>query len=64
LHNLSLVANPFHLDCVNSVLVGKTHAKQFYAGNQPEDTRNTIPILLHRDAVFARQGVVYENMQK
>ena len=29
----------------------------------PEDTRNVVPILLHGDAAFAGQGVVYETMQ-
>jgi 2-oxoglutarate dehydrogenase E1 component len=32
--HLSLVANPSHLECVNPVVVGKTRAKQFYAGNR------------------------------
>lgn len=30
---------------------------------RPEDTRNIVPILLHGDAAFAGQGVVYETMQ-
>ena len=29
----------------------------------PEDVRNVVPILLHGDAAFAGQGVVYETMQ-
>lgn len=29
----------------------------------PEDVRNSVPILLHGDAAFAGQGVVYESMQ-
>ena len=61
--HLSLVANPSHLECVNPVVVGKARAKQFYCGNRPEDTRNVVPILLHGDAAFAGQGVVYETMQ-
>jgi len=60
---LSLVANPSHLECVNPVVVGKTRAKQYYYGNRPEDVRNCVPILLHGDAAFAGQGVVYETMQ-
>ncbi|KAG7352639.1 2-oxoglutarate dehydrogenase E1 component [Nitzschia inconspicua] len=61
--HLSLVANPSHLECVNPVVVGKTRAKQYYYGNRPEDVRNCVPILLHGDAAFAGQGVVYETMQ-
>jgi len=61
--HLSLLANPSHLECVDPVVVGKTRAKQYYCGNRPEDTRNCVPILLHGDAAFAGQGVVYETMQ-
>ncbi|KAL7556603.1 hypothetical protein ACA910_021022 [Epithemia clementina (nom. ined.)] len=61
--HLSLVANPSHLECVNPVVTGKARAKQYYCGNRPEDTRNVLPILLHGDAAFAGQGIVYETMQ-
>lgn len=61
--HLSLVANPSHLECVNPVVLGKARAKQFYCGNTEEDVRNVVPILLHGDAAFAGQGVVYETMQ-
>eukprot|EP00339_Tiarina_fusa_P000381 CAMPEP_0117001238 /NCGR_PEP_ID=MMETSP0472-20121206/3302_1 /TAXON_ID=693140 ORGANISM="Tiarina fusus, Strain LIS" /NCGR_SAMPLE_ID=MMETSP0472 /ASSEMBLY_ACC=CAM_ASM_000603 /LENGTH=1020 /DNA_ID=CAMNT_0004701175 /DNA_START=166 /DNA_END=3228 /DNA_ORIENTATION=- len=61
--HLSLVANPSHLECVNPVVAGKVRAKQYYSGNRPEDHRNVVPILLHGDAAFAGQGVVYETMQ-
>uniref|UniRef100_A0A7S2R3E7 2-oxoglutarate dehydrogenase, mitochondrial n=1 Tax=Eucampia antarctica TaxID=49252 RepID=A0A7S2R3E7_9STRA len=61
--HLSLVANPSHLEAVNPVVVGKARAKQYYCGNKPEDIRCVVPILLHGDAAFAGQGVVYETMQ-
>ena len=61
--HLSLVANPSHLECVNPVVAGKARAKQYYCGNRPEDIRNVVPLLLHGDAAFAGQGVVYETMQ-
>merc|ERR1719253_1420694 len=61
--HMSLVANPSHLECVNPLVVGKTRAKQYCSGNTLEDVRNCVPILLHGDAAFAGQGVVYETMQ-
>lgn len=61
--HLSLVANPSHLECVNPVVLGKTRAKQYYCGNSPQDVKNVVPILLHGDAAFAGQGIVYETMQ-
>ncbi len=61
--HLSLVANPSHLECVDPVVLGKARAKQYYCGNKDDDTRNVVPILLHGDAAFAGQGVVYESMQ-
>mmetsp|Transcript_22733 Transcript_22733/g.56174 ORF Transcript_22733/g.56174 Transcript_22733/m.56174 type:complete len:975 (-) Transcript_22733:312-3236(-) len=61
--HLSLVANPSHLECVNPLVAGKARAKQYYSGNRPEDSRAVVPVLLHGDAAFAGQGVVYETMQ-
>jgi 2-oxoglutarate dehydrogenase E1 component len=61
--HLSLVANPSHLECVNPVVAGKARAKQYYCGNRGDDVKNVVPILLHGDAAFAGQGVVYETMQ-
>jgi len=61
--HMSLVANPSHLEAVNPVVIGKVRAKQFFAGNRPEDMLKHIPVLLHGDAAFAGQGIVYETMQ-
>ena len=61
--HLSLVANPSHLECVNPVVAGKTRAKQYYCGDRDIDKQQVVPILLHGDAAFAGQGVVYETMQ-
>ncbi len=58
---LSLVANPSHLEAVDPVVLGKTRAIQHFAGD--ESTHNTaMGLLLHGDAAFAGQGVVYETM--
>nr|XP_023682163.1 2-oxoglutarate dehydrogenase, mitochondrial-like isoform X1 [Paramormyrops kingsleyae]XP_023682164.1 2-oxoglutarate dehydrogenase, mitochondrial-like isoform X1 [Paramormyrops kingsleyae]XP_023682165.1 2-oxoglutarate dehydrogenase, mitochondrial-like isoform X1 [Paramormyrops kingsleyae] len=55
---LSLMANPSHLEAVDSVVQGKTKAEQFYCGDT--DGKRVTSILLHGDAAFAGQGIVYE----
>lgn len=61
--HLSLVANPSHLEAVNPVVIGKIRAKQFLSGNKAEDKLKHMPVLLHGDAAFAGQGIVYESIQ-
>ncbi|CAK8678756.1 2-oxoglutarate dehydrogenase complex component E1-like isoform X2 [Clavelina lepadiformis] len=56
--NLSLCANPSHLEAVDPVVQGKTKAEQFYLGDT--DGSKVMSILLHGDAAFSGQGVVYE----
>ena len=59
--SLSLVANPSHLEAGNPVVLGKTRAIQHFEGD--EGTANTaMGVLLHGDAAFAGQGIVYETM--
>uniref|UniRef100_A0A8C0TQE1 oxoglutarate dehydrogenase (succinyl-transferring) n=2 Tax=Canis lupus familiaris TaxID=9615 RepID=A0A8C0TQE1_CANLF len=55
---LSLVANPSHLEAVDPVVQGKTKAEQFYRGDA--QGKKVMSILVHGDAAFAGQGVVYE----
>ncbi|KTG44687.1 hypothetical protein cypCar_00020462, partial [Cyprinus carpio] len=55
---LSLMANPSHLEAVDPVVQGKTKAEQFYGGDT--EGRRVMSILMHGDAAFAGQGVVYE----
>lgn len=61
--HLTLIANPSHLEAVNPVVIGKVRAKQFSYGNKEEDKLKVMPVLLHGDAAFAGQGIVYETMQ-
>jgi len=61
--HVGLVANPSHLEAVNPVAIGKVRAKQFFSGNRPEDKRKHMPLLMHGDAAFAGQGIVYETIQ-
>lgn len=59
--SLSLVANPSHLEAEDPVVQGKTRAIQHFNGD--EDSHKTaMGVLLHGDAAFAGQGVVYETM--
>ncbi|KAG7218759.1 hypothetical protein INR49_007296 [Caranx melampygus] len=55
---LSLVANPSHLEAVDPVVQGKTKAEQFYCGDT--EGKRVMSVLLHGDAAFAGQGIVYE----
>lgn len=56
---LSLVANPSHLEAEDPVVLGKTRAIQHY--NDDESAHRTaMGVLLHGDAAFAAQGIVYE----
>ncbi|KAF8633876.1 hypothetical protein AX15_001207 [Amanita polypyramis BW_CC] len=59
--SLSLVANPSHLEAVDPVVLGKTRAIQHFEND--ESTRNTaMSVLLHGDAAFAGQGIIYETL--
>jgi 2-oxoglutarate dehydrogenase E1 component len=53
-----VVANPSHLEAVDPVVVGKTRSEQFYRDDQNGD--KVMSMILHGDAAFAGQGVVYE----
>ena len=57
---LSVVANPSHLEAVDPIVQGKVKAEQFYRGDS--EGKKAMSILLHGDAAFAGQGVVYETM--
>ncbi|KAF7231961.1 hypothetical protein EG68_08376 [Paragonimus skrjabini miyazakii] len=56
--NLAVCANPSHLEAVDPVVQGKTKAEQFYRGDT--DGKKVMSILVHGDASFCGQGVVYE----
>ncbi|KAJ5273363.1 2-oxoglutarate dehydrogenase [Penicillium angulare] len=58
---LSLVANPSHLEAEDPVVLGKARAIQHY-NNDETEFNTAMGVLLHGDAAFAAQGVVYETM--
>lgn len=59
---LSLVANPSHLEAVDPVVLGMVRAMQFERGDGQEARGQVMGVLLHGDAAFAAQGVVYETL--
>jgi len=56
--HLSLLPNPSHLEAVDPVVLGKARASQTIRDDK--HGRTVLPILLHGDAAFAGQGVVWE----
>ena len=56
-----LAANPSHLEAVDPVLEGIVRAKQDRI-DLGTDGFSVLPILVHGDAAFAGQGVVYETL--
>ena len=59
--HISLQPNPSHLEAVDPVVVGKVRARQDAAGDT-KDRRSVMGILMHGDAAFAGQGLVYETL--
>ncbi|MEN4475509.1 multifunctional oxoglutarate decarboxylase/oxoglutarate dehydrogenase thiamine pyrophosphate-binding subunit/dihydrolipoyllysine-residue succinyltransferase subunit [Mycolicibacterium cosmeticum] len=60
---VSLVANPSHLEAVDPVLEGLVRAKQdLLDKGDGADGFTVVPMMLHGDAAFAGQGVVAETL--
>jgi 2-oxoglutarate dehydrogenase E1 component len=57
--HMSLVPNPSHLEAVNPVVLGKVRA-QLTIRDDLETMDQVLPVLLHGDAAFAGQGIVWE----
>ncbi|WP_423607419.1 2-oxoglutarate dehydrogenase E1 component [Sphingomonas sp. MS122] len=57
--HMSLVANPSHLEAVDPVVLGKVRAQQTNR-NDLEEHAQVLPVLIHGDAAFAGQGIVWE----
>lgn len=55
---LALCANPSHLETVDPIVQGKVRAEQFYRGDV--NGEKVMSIIMHGDAAFSGQGVVYE----
>jgi 2-oxoglutarate dehydrogenase E1 component len=66
---VEILANPSHLECINPVVMGRVRAKNHIIKekiNKDELTGNednkVVPFLIHGDAAFSGQGVVYESI--
>jgi 2-oxoglutarate dehydrogenase E1 component len=58
---ITILANPSHLEAVNPVVHGRTRAEQHFFKEHKRD--KVVPIIVHGDAAFAGQGIVYECLQ-
>jgi 2-oxoglutarate dehydrogenase E1 component len=56
--HLTLLPNPSHLEAVDPVVLGKARAVMTLKGDK--HGKKVLPMLLHGDAAFAGQGVVWE----
>jgi len=57
--HMSLVPNPSHLEAVDPVVLGKTRAQQAIRDDLTAHDQ-VLPVLIHGDAAFAGQGIVWE----
>ncbi len=57
--HMSLAPNPSHLEAVDPVVLGKVRAIQTDRDDLDEH-KQVLPVLLHGDAAFAGQGIVWE----
>src|SRR3546814_18176437 len=56
---MSLVPNPSHLEAVDPVVLGKVCAQQVDRDDLAKHEQ-VLPVLIHGDAAFAGQGIVWE----
>ncbi|MEY4160189.1 MAG: hypothetical protein RLZZ136_810 [Pseudomonadota bacterium] len=59
--HMSLMPNPSHLETVDPVVLGKVRAYQVMGDDiGPGKHKTVLPVLIHGDAAFAGQGIVWE----
>lgn len=58
--HLTLCSNPSHLEAVNPITMGRVRAKQDLVNDS--ERSSILGILIHGDAAFAGQGVVFETL--
>src|SRR6187399_3438154 len=57
--HMSLVPNPSHLETVDPIVLGKARAQQAIRDDLVKHEQ-VLPVLIHGDAAFAGQGIVWE----
>ncbi len=57
---ITVPANPSHLEAVDPVVEGMVRAKEDRRGHGPEAWERVLAVILHGDAAFAGQGMVAE----
>lgn len=62
---MEILANPSHLECINPIVMGRVRAENHIRNTKGRvtDRSKIVPLLIHGDASFAGQGVVYESLQ-
>ncbi len=59
--HMSLMPNPSHLETVDPIVLGKVRAYQVVRDDVgPGKFKQVLPVLIHGDAAFAGQGIVWE----
>lgn len=56
-----MLPNPSHLETVDTVALGKAKAKMDMLGDEEGD--KVVSVIIHGDAAFSGQGIVYETLQ-
>lgn len=56
-----MLPNPSHLETVNGLVLGKSKSKMDYLGDKNGD--KVVSVIIHGDAAFSAQGVIYETLQ-
>ncbi|MBO9581601.1 MAG: 2-oxoglutarate dehydrogenase E1 component [Sphingobium sp.] len=59
--HMSLVPNPSHLETVDPVVLGKVRAQLTFRDDL-KAMDQVVPVLIHGDAAFAGQGIVWETL--
>ena len=56
-----MLPNPSHLETVDPIVLGNARAKMDLIGDDQGD--KVLTVVIHGDAAFAGQGIIYETLQ-